>query len=190
MEHPNEDPTPAADRTHEAEAEAADSPNAEHTESAPGPLDLAGPSRTLAWTIDTDTIVEWPTYTEDDLPHIEGHLPYDVDIYPAGGTKGMGLTGRLPRRGAYQPIPAIPAPRSSAYWDDAVAAFVPSTVVWNGTCSGGVLRPDQTPDGKWRRIYDGTLMGEWPNHPPKREPMRDPVKARLAALEVQEREDA
>lgn len=186
MEPLNEDTPPLADRTHEAEVEESGGQDTEHADSPSSPLDPSGVSRTLAWTDDTDTIIEWPTYTVDDLDAIEGHLPYAVDIYPAGGTKGMGLAGRLPARGAFEHLVPTPAPQASVYWDDDVAAFVPSVVVWNGVCSGGVLHPEETPDGKWRRIYDGTLMGAWPNHPPKREPLRDPAKARLAALEAQD----
>jgi hypothetical protein len=34
-----------------------------------------------------------------------------------------------------------------------------------------------------RRLYDGTLLGEWPAHPPRYSKPVNPEKARLAAEE-------
>lgn len=161
--------------------EGAESRGTRHAESA---LNLAAPSRLLSWADDTDTVVEWPTYTVDDLPAIEGQLPYPVDIYPSQGTKGMGLAGRLPTRGAFEHLPVNPAPQQGIWWDDDCACFRPSTVVWNGVATGGVLHPEEG-DGHWRRLYDGTLMGSWPLNPPREAKPHDPLKARLAALEAQ-----
>ena len=143
------------------------------------PLNLAGPTRVLAWTGDTDTVVEWPTYTVDELPFIEGYMPYPVDIYQQGGDKGWGLGGHVPTRGTFVPTRIVPAPQPSQHWDIDIQGFIPHTVEWNGICAGGVI----VVEGVARRIYDGTLMGEWPINPPKEGKVVNPEKARLAALE-------
>jgi hypothetical protein len=109
--------------------------------------------------------------------------PYPVTVYLHPGQTESGIVGVLHPDGQLVEYPATPAPHVSEYWDDDLAKFVPSVVVWSGVVTGGVR--SRVVDGQlvFKRSYDGTLLGEWPTRPPRETQGRDPEKARLAALE-------
>jgi hypothetical protein len=109
--------------------------------------------------------------------------PYPVTVYLHPGATESGSVGVLHPDGRLEDYRAKPAPQVSEYWDDDLAKFVPSLVVWNGVVTGGVRAT--TVDGQlvYKRSYDGNLLGDWPTRPPRETQGRDPEKARQAALE-------
>lgn len=109
--------------------------------------------------------------------------PYPVTVYMHPGKTESGIVGVLHPDGRLEDYRAKPAPQASEYWDDETAKFVPSTVVWNGVVTGGVRATMADGQLVYKRRYDGTLLGEWPTRPPRETQGRDPLKARLAALE-------
>ena len=131
-----------------------------------------------------DVSQDWPVYGEAEVNEaFIKAAAFPADVYLKSGDKSSGLVGVVMpatenNPAHYRAVVPTPAPHASEYWDDTLAKFVPSVVVWNGVTAGGA---QVGVDGINRRIYDGTLMGAWPLFPPKREAMRDPAKARDAA---------
>jgi hypothetical protein len=126
--------------------------------------------------------IEWPVYGLSDVLDLltTNPVPYPVDVYHEKDRKETGLAG-VASPGDYRSLTPIPAPQQSQHWEDSCACFKPHTVVWNGVGAGGAQK--QT-DGTYKRVYDGSLMGEWPLNPPREGKVVNPEKARLAALEA------
>lgn len=121
----------------------------------------------------------WPVYGQDDIGAlILDPPPYPVDIY-MNGKKEHGLIGVVTAEGVFKATIDNVAPVTARHWEDDCACFRPHTVVWNGV--PGVVETDSA--GVARRTSDGSLMGEWPINPPRKEKLRNPEKARLAGEE-------
>lgn len=148
-------------------------------------LDMSGPLEEPAANLnDLDALadIDWPVYGLTDVLDLltVNPQPYPVDVYHEKDRKETGLAGVV-SPGDYRSIAPAPAPQQGQHWEDECACFRPHTVVWNGVGNGGAQKQA---DGTYKRIYDGSLMGEWPLNPPRESKMRNPEKARLAALET------
>lgn len=114
-----------------------------------------------------------------DRPENWPTLPYPYNVYAQEGRIESGLEGTVTPDGQFHPLPRIPAPQPTRWWEEACACFVEGVATWNGVVTGGIQHAT-APEEPARRLYDGTLLGDWPLHPPKRErPQVDPVRAVL-----------
>jgi hypothetical protein len=121
------------------------------------------------------------------LNQVEPRL-YPINIYEKDDESASGLAGTLLPDGTFVPLPATGVRRhlertgrypETVYWDEVVARKVPGYIVWDGAVNGSIQHGvGKTPT---RRMWDGSITGEWPNHPPRAERIVSPEKARYAA---------
>jgi hypothetical protein len=105
--------------------------------------------------------------------------PYPINIYNLDGDDTSGIAGTLHPDGTFAPLKVMPAPQPTRWWEDSVATFIYGVNSWNSCVAGGIeLGAKGEPH---KRLYDGSLVGEWPNHPPRPGRLVNPEKARLAA---------
>lgn len=120
--------------------------------------------------------------------------PYPINIYNLDNDSVSGLAGTLTPSREFHALPTMNGVQATIqrtgaypttrYWDDRLAQFVEGSVVWDGVVAGSVvlgLEPDQP----HRRLWDGSVLGDWPHHPPRPSRIVNPVKARLAAEEAE-----
>lgn len=106
-------------------------------------------------------------------------LPYPYTVYRRRGDITSGLAGTM-LQGTFIPLIPDPPPYTTRWWDEVTATFIEGTCVWNGCAAGGVqLGEEGEPH---RRIYDGNLLGEWPNRPPRKDRAVNPEKAQKVAM--------
>lgn len=119
--------------------------------------------------------------------------PYPINIYNLDDQSHSGIAGTLYPDGRYVPLPAtgvgvslsrtgqLPTTR---YWEDFRQTFVEGTIVWDSTVVDSIDH-NRGPNLSHLRVWDGTLMGEWPDNPPRAERVVNPEKAREAAAEAE-----
>jgi hypothetical protein len=108
--------------------------------------------------------------------------PYPMTVYALEGDDSSGIVGSIQPDGTFTPYQPNPSPRPVRYWDDDLARFVTGTCVWDGSQTGSVELGAESTDPH-RRLFDTSLLGEWPLHPPRPAKLVNPEKARLAGEE-------
>lgn len=116
-------------------------------------------------------------------------LGYPINIYNLSGDDTSGIAGTLYPSGEFKLLPVLPAPQPVSWWDEKCACFLHGTTTWNGNVGGGIQVGNPAEGEPHRRLYDGTLLGDWPLNPPRPEKLVNPEKARLAA-EIRAQEEA
>lgn len=142
----------------------------------------------------------WDEFSSRPVPGLGGLLvgtvkpaPYPINIYNIDDDSSSGIAGTLHPDGTMDVLPVESAgrarheqlpPPTTRYWDDVCACFRTGEVVWDGIVAGSIDH-SADPEQPNRRLWDASITGEWPNHPPKAEKLVNPEKARLAALEAE-----
>jgi hypothetical protein len=99
-------------------------------------------------------------------------------FYPDGRFELLDTDTVEMRKFAKQP------PKRTRFWSDSLATFVEGELVWDGAVNGGIEIPDD-PEKPMRRLWDASITGPWPNHPPRAERIVNPEKAREAYAEAE-----
>lgn len=146
---------------------------------------------------DDDFFQREPTedWSSRPVPGIPGLLlglvkpsPYPINIYNLDDDSVSGLAGTLFPDGTFVPLPStgvgLTLSRTGAfptnlYWEDRAQQFVTGWVVWDSTVNDS-LDHAVGPHGSHRRVWDASILGDWPNHPPRAGRVVNPEKARLA----------
>lgn len=124
---------------------------------------------------------ERPVYGLSDVEeNLIPATPFPITIYNLSGDKSSGIAGTLYPGGEFVPLPNLSAPQPTRWWDDSCACFISGVTTWNGSNAGGI-QLHGAPEGGHLRLYDGTLLGDWPINPPRPEKLVNPEKARLVA---------
>jgi hypothetical protein len=120
--------------------------------------------------------------------------PYPFNFYFIDDESYSGIAGTLHPDGRVAMLPwhgsagdarhnKQPAPKTR-YWEDACACFREGGLVWDGVVAGSIEHGDSF-DEPHRRLWDASITGDWPNHPPRAEKLVNPEKAREAAEEAE-----
>lgn len=109
----------------------------------------------------------------------ESHSGIAGTLYPDGRVEMLPWTGSVGDR-RHQNLPAP----TTRYWEDQCACFRTGELVWDGVVAGSIEHGDAF-DEPHRRLWDASITGDWPNHPPKADRLVNPEKAREAAEEAE-----